>query len=320
MTPSIGSLFAGIGGLELGIAEATGGRVLFQVEIAAFPLRVLERRFPDARRFGDIREFAARLEADDGFRRENFVDILCGGFPCQDLSVAGRGAGLDGARSGLFFDYMRVIRALRPRVVIMENVTALLARGLGRVLGELAACGYDAEWDCIPASAVGAPHQRDRIWIVAYPCGDGGGQQPERQQQHKAERGDAHALHVGATGQTADTNRNNGGHEGRPDRSSTGDARLQNAADTECAGLERRTRSGDACSRWPSVIPASADREWREPPSPVRRMDDGFSARVDRPRRRRPVNDAHRLRALGNAVVPQVARIVGARAAELLSD
>jgi DNA (cytosine-5)-methyltransferase 1 len=104
-----------------------------------------------------------------------YVDVLCGGFPCQDLSYAGRGAGLDGERSGLWIEYARLIRELRPRYVIVENVSALLARGLGRVLGDLAACGYDAEWDCIPASAVGAPHRRDRVWLVAYPGGDDGG-------------------------------------------------------------------------------------------------------------------------------------------------
>ena len=99
------------------------------------------------------------------------VDVLCGGFPCQDLSVAGRGAGIDGARSGLWAEYARLIRELRPRYVVVENVPALLVRGLGRVLGDLAALGYDAEWDCLPASAFGAPHRRDRVWIVAYPDG-----------------------------------------------------------------------------------------------------------------------------------------------------
>jgi DNA (cytosine-5)-methyltransferase 1 len=102
-----------------------------------------------------------------------YVDVLAGGFPCQDLSYAGKGAGIDGERSGLWGEYARLIRELRPRYVVVENVTALLARGMGRVLGDLAACGYDAEWDCIPAAAVGAPHRRDRVWIVAYPNGAG---------------------------------------------------------------------------------------------------------------------------------------------------
>jgi site-specific DNA-cytosine methylase len=102
-----------------------------------------------------------------------YVDVLCGGFPCQDISLAGAGAGIDeGTRSGLWYEFARLIRDIRPRYVVVENVSALLARGLDIVLGDLAACGYDAEWDCIPASAVGAPHRRDRVWIVAYPQRD----------------------------------------------------------------------------------------------------------------------------------------------------
>ena len=96
------------------------------------------------------------------------VDIICGGFPCQDISVAGKGAGIEGSRSGLWSEYARIISEVRPRYVIVENVAALLGRGLERVLGDLAALGFDAEWHCIPASAVGAPHRRDRVWIVAY--------------------------------------------------------------------------------------------------------------------------------------------------------
>lgn len=97
------------------------------------------------------------------------VDVICGGFPCQDISFAGAGAGLDGDRSWLWREYARLVGELRPRYVSVENVAALLDRGLGRVLGDLAALGYDAEWHCIPASAVGALHARDRIWVVAYP-------------------------------------------------------------------------------------------------------------------------------------------------------
>lgn len=155
----IGSLFSGIGGLELGIERATGARTRWQVEIDPFCRRVLERHWPDAKRFDDVRTVGAHnLEP---------IDILCGGFPCQDLSVAGRGAGLDGERSGLFFEVTRIVREIRPRYVLLENVAALLTRGLGRVLGELAACGYDARWGCFSAASVGAPHLRERIFILA---------------------------------------------------------------------------------------------------------------------------------------------------------
>ena len=120
----------------------------------------------DAGRLGcDSRAAAAEREA-----RPSGIDLICGGFPCQDISTSpAQGAGIDGERSGLWSEYARLIGEVRPRYVVVENVAALLARGLGRVLGDLAALGYDAEWDCIPASAVGAPHRRDRVWIVAYP-------------------------------------------------------------------------------------------------------------------------------------------------------
>jgi DNA (cytosine-5)-methyltransferase 1 len=97
------------------------------------------------------------------------VDVICGGFPCQDISTAGKGAGLAGERSGLWSEIARLVSELRPKFVIVENVSALLGRGLGDVLGDLSEIGYDAEWHCIPASYVGAWHRRDRVWVVAHP-------------------------------------------------------------------------------------------------------------------------------------------------------
>src|SRR5690606_13124048 len=99
------------------------------------------------------------------------ADVVCGGFPCQDISNAGKRAGITGERSGLWRELVRAIRVVRPKYAIVENVAALLGRGMGTVLGDLAESGYDAEWDCIPASAVGAYHERDRLWIVAYIAG-----------------------------------------------------------------------------------------------------------------------------------------------------
>jgi DNA (cytosine-5)-methyltransferase 1 len=155
-----GSLFSGIGGFDLGFQRA-GIETAWQVEIDGYCRRVLERHFPNAIRFEEIRTV--------GSHNLSKVDILSGGFPCQDISNAGRRAGIDGERSGLWSEYSRIIRELRPRYVVVENVSALLVRGIERVLGDLAACGYDAEWDCIRASDVGAPHRRERVWIVAYP-------------------------------------------------------------------------------------------------------------------------------------------------------
>ena len=115
--------------------------------------------------YADIRTLDAKRLQADGIA----VDAICGGFPCQDISVVGKGKGLDGEQSGLWREFARLVGELRPGLVIVENVAALLIRGLDRVLGDLAALGYDAEWHCIPASALGAPHYRDRIWIIAWP-------------------------------------------------------------------------------------------------------------------------------------------------------
>ncbi len=171
------SLFAGIGGFDLGLERTGGFETVAFCEIEPFAVRVLNKHWPEVPVYGDVRELTAERLAADGI----VPNAIVGGFPCQDISVAGAGAGLAGERSGLWREYARLIRELRPRLVIVENVSALLCRGLGDVLGDLAESGYDAEWDCIPACAVGAPHIRDRVWIVAYPReerAEGGWQSP----------------------------------------------------------------------------------------------------------------------------------------------
>jgi DNA (cytosine-5)-methyltransferase 1 len=156
-------LFSGIGGFSLGLERAGMETVAF-CEIDKKCHKVLKKHWPDVPIFDDV----STLTKEKLDERSITVDVICGGFPCQDLSVAGTGKGLEGSRSGLWFEYGRIISELRPRYVIVENVSALLNRGLDQVLGQLAQIGYDAEWHCIPASAVGAPHRRDRLWIVAY--------------------------------------------------------------------------------------------------------------------------------------------------------
>lgn len=160
MTYTVGSLFSGIGGFELGF-ERAGFKTVWQVEIDPYCQKVLAKNFPEAERFGDIREC--------GSHNLKPVDVICGGFPCQDVSWAGLGAGLEGERSGLWFEMLRLVRLLRPRFVVVENVSALLVRGLERVLADLAEVGYDAEWDSLHAGYFGAPHERERVFILAYP-------------------------------------------------------------------------------------------------------------------------------------------------------
>lgn len=159
------SLFSGIGGIDLGLERTGGFETVAFCEIDPFCRRVLAKHWPGVPCYDDIERLSAnRLDAD-GIA----VDIICGGFPCQDISFASdAGKGILGERSGLWIEYARLIGELRPDFAIVENVSALCGRGLDRVLGDLAALRYDAEWHCIPASAVGAPHPRDRVWIVAY--------------------------------------------------------------------------------------------------------------------------------------------------------
>jgi DNA (cytosine-5)-methyltransferase 1 len=161
---TFGSLFAGIGGLDLGL-ERAGMECAFQVEIADYPTTILERHWPDVPRFRDICDVRG-----DQLPR---VDVLTGGFPCQDISTAGKRAGITGARSGLWKEYLRLIQELKPQYVIAENVAALLHRGagFGVVLEDLATSGFNVEWQVLPAAAFGAPHLRERVFIIAYSHG-----------------------------------------------------------------------------------------------------------------------------------------------------
>lgn len=154
------SLYAGIGGIDLGL-EWAGFDVVGQVEADPFCLAVLAKHWPGVPRHDDVRTCVEWWESKPRPR----VDVVAGGFPCQPVSLAGRRLAEADDRWA-WPDMCRVVRSLRPRFVFVENVSGLLIRAMGGVLGDLAACGYDAAWDCIPASAVGAPHFRDRVWII----------------------------------------------------------------------------------------------------------------------------------------------------------
>lgn len=181
----IGSLFSGYGGLDLAVTAVTGAEVVWHCEWDDAPSRILERNFPGVPNYRDVSKV--------DFTQVEPVDILTGGFPCQDLSLAGKRAGLkDGTRSGLWSEFARAIDELRPRLVVIENVRGLLSaeahseveycpfcmgdtrdgefvlRALGAVLGDLADLGYDAKWTGVRAADAGAAHNRYRIFIVAY--------------------------------------------------------------------------------------------------------------------------------------------------------
>jgi site-specific DNA-cytosine methylase len=153
-----GSLFSGIGGLDLAL-EAFGHTLIWQAESDPYARAVLAKHWPEIHCYRDVREIDEQAERPD---------IICGGFPCQDISNAGKRAGIGGTKSGLWSEFARIIRTLRPRFVFVENVAALTVRGLDRVLGDLASLGFDAEWDVLRAADVGAPHVRARIFILAY--------------------------------------------------------------------------------------------------------------------------------------------------------
>lgn len=153
---TIGSLFSGIGGLDLGVERATGGTVTWQCEADPYCRRVLAKHWPGVPIFQDV----VGLEPPP-------VDMLIGGFPCQDISPAGKKVGIDGGKSGLWGEYARIIGLLLPRFVFIENIADLASRGLARVLGDLASFGFNAEWDTLGACCVGAPHRRERLFILA---------------------------------------------------------------------------------------------------------------------------------------------------------
>ena len=165
-------LFSGIGGFALGL-EAAGFETVAFCEIDPYAQKVLKKNWPGVPIYDDVRRITADRLVSDGVG----VDVITGGFPCQDISVVGHRAGITAERSGLWSECARLLGEIRPRYAIFENVTNLLNGDGGnwfkRVLWDISSVGYDAEWHCIPASAIGAHHHRDRVWIVAYPQGVG---------------------------------------------------------------------------------------------------------------------------------------------------
>jgi DNA (cytosine-5)-methyltransferase 1 len=262
-------LFSGIGGFSLGL-ERAGMHTIAFCECDPYCQRVLRKHWSDVPVFGDVRTLSAealaytfgqgQLQSQGSLSEERgWPSVICGGFPCQDISVAGKGAGLDGERSGLWVEFARIIGDVRPRYVIIENVSALLGRGLVRILCDLTALGYVGEWHCIGAVHVGAPHRRDRVWIIAYPNSG-------RCEKHHAEQ------------------------RRLPISDASGDVANANGAGQceQWRGLPIREELAAAqCNGW-----------WRVEPN-VGRVAHGVPSRVDR------------LRGLGNAIVPQIAEIIG---------
>lgn len=277
-------LFSGIGGFSLGLERAGMETVAF-CEIEEFPRKVLKKHWPDVPIYEDVRNVTReRLEADG-----IIPDVICGGFPCQDISVAGKQAGIHAERSGLWEELCRIIGEVRPKYAIVENVTALISgeRGgwFGRVLGDLAEIGYDCEWHCIPASELGAYHHRDRVWIICYP-------------QHIGRT----AAEIGEGDQAR-----NGGNEKRAEQASefTRPGDTNNVADTESQRIQGCWASGQQESQphgktelFMRLSERIGQTYWKAEPE-LDRVVDGIPNRVDR------------IKSLGNAVVPQIPEIIG---------
>jgi len=306
-------LFSGIGGFSIGLERAGMTTVAF-CEIDKKAQLVLKKHWPDVPVFEDVSTLTKGLLDERGIT----VDVICGGFPCQDISYAGAGAGIEGERSGLWSEYARLIGELRPRYVIVENVSALLSRGLDRVLGDLASFGYDAEWHCIPASAVGAPHRRDRIWIVAYPSSCERETGTEKQgilrplprdgsvNDHFGGRSATHSTNVADTpimqqyGGNIDT-KISGSQIPEP-RNSDGSDVVAYTASKRSQGQREFVQSfsqAQIINRQAIISVSGGFREfWRVEPN-VGRVANGVPNRVDR------------LKQLGNAVVPQIPELIG---------
>ena len=297
---TVGSLFAGIGGFDLGL-ERAGMQVRWQVENNPFSQHILNKHWPDVPCYGDIREVRGE-EVEP-------VDVLCGGFPCQDISNAGLRAGIEGARSSLWKEIARLVGELRPRYLIVENVAALRRRGLDVVLSDLAALGYDAEWDGLRASDFGAPHRRDRIWIVAYPV-----REPEWVESRRASRaswactpvasehGEQSAVAYPRSARPEGDGRPFGDVAPQPDAGRAGEGgRAVADADTDTLGRDGRPRIFGP-GRWGESEDGRAGlaATWAAEPD-VGRVAHGVPARVDR------------LTGLGNALVPQIAEWIGRR-------
>ena len=282
-TLTVGSLFSGIGGLDLGL-ERAGMRVIWQSEIDPYACKVLAKHWPEVPNLGDIK----RINFADVVR----PDVICGGYPCQPFSTAGKRQGEEDVRH-LWPWVRQALRVLRPRYAILENVRGHLSLGGTTVLSEIAALGYSAEWRVVSAASVGANHRRDRLVIVAYSDGSSqtdGRQRPLVSSQDRSRRNDRGGSHSNFRQVTV-----------RGAGKDSGDV-----ADSDVREISRRDRRhetdrGEVFSRGNLCRGTQSYEGWKwwETEPDVGRVAHGVSARVDR------------LRGLGNAVVPQVAEVIG---------
>ncbi len=273
--------FAGIGGFSYAATKLVKGFQTTQfIELDPFCQKILRKNFPYVPIHDDIRTYTA-------FSGQ--FDIICGGFPCQSISIAGNRAGItEESRSGIFYELMRVIRMVRPRFVVLENVAAILNNGLDIVLGELSQAGYDAEWSVISACSLGACHRRSRWWCVAYTNDYGSLASSISGFDDKTDNDSSQR-----TNQISKSSRSSESSDSRAIQSST------DVADSNSKRLQRQVFSKMEREIWTESHTRRLNPNWRQYVSKpiLPRGSDGLSFRVDR------------TKALGNSVVPQVAAI-----------
>jgi DNA (cytosine-5)-methyltransferase 1 len=318
-------LFSGIGGFSLGL-ERAGMKTVAFCEVDKKCQQVLKKHWPGVPIFDDV----STLKGED---IEETVDVICGGFPCQDISLAGNGAGLEGKRSGLWSEFHRLIKEIKPKYAIIENVSALRSRGLDQVLREISEIGYDAEWHCITAASIGAPHRRDRIWIVAYlrdntrrdSITGSLGRDGERELEERVRTSETTETTGSSQTSEAMAYANDNGSHGSKDSESNcsrddGDKTRQNKsfklegssnlgqnfqgsrekiANVAYANSERLEGQREISSRISEELKNPSYTRWWEIEPSVGRVAHGVSGRVDR------------LKQLGNAVVPQIPELIG---------
>lgn len=263
----LGSLFSGIGGFELGLERAIPNlETVWQVEQNKFCQSILKKHWPNSKIYNDVCAVGAHNLTP--------VDILCGGFPCQDISTAGKMEGIHGKKSGLWFEMWRIISELRPRIIVLENVPVITIRGLETVLGGLAKLGYDAEWGIVAARDFGAPHLRKRWFCVAY-----ANENRPRQKSKIQTRRDAFIK--------------------------SDNRQFTYTIKTRCKCAPGTTKPMGACNLFKCINCKNGGLQqknyWQNEKAPpgLCELDDGIPARVAK------------LAALGNAIVPQCSEFIG---------
>ena len=279
MTLKVLDLFSGIGGFSYAAERLVGGFETTQfVEIDTYCQRVLHKNFPNVPIHHDITEFNAT---------EGQFDVITAGFPCQDISIAGRQDGIgEGTRSGLFFEVLRLARQIRPKFILFENVRNLISHKDGetfqQILQEIAKAGFDVEWSVVSAADVGACHLRERLWFIAYPS-------------------------------SVNKDRTESSIQAGRDTSTSSTSKKFEASDSLCKGFQGqrtehqlRESSEEETPCW-SPQPYTLDPDWRGylSQSTICRGGNGFANRVDR------------LKCLGNSIVPQAAAVPLARIKQL---